>query len=154
MSGDSSAIDNALIALLGADQTLLGYCPNGVYWDEAPPGSTKFVIVSLVDALDEATFEGRAIEDVLYLVKAVMLNTANGDIKSAAARIDALLEDQPLVIGSPPQGVMGYTWMATFRESRVRITEVDESDASIRWQHRGGRYRVQMSVDRSAPGSP
>lgn len=150
---DSSAIDNAVIAMLGSDSTLLGYCPNGVYWDQAPPGATKFVIVSLVDENDEATFEGRAIEDALYLVKAVMLSTAGGDIQAAAARIDAVLEDQPVMVGSPPAPVPGYVWMSTARESRVRITETDDADASIRWQHRGGRYRVQMSIDLN-PGSP
>lgn len=136
---DSSAIDNALIAKLAADATLLSYCPNGVYWDEAPPGSTRFVIVSLIDAFDEAVFGGRAIEDALYLVKAVALSTAGVNMQAAAARIDALLEDQTLTVS-------GYTHMAMHREARVRITEVDEMDASIRWFHRGGHYRVRMSL--------
>jgi hypothetical protein len=136
---DSSAIDNALIAKLAADATLLSYCTNGVYWDEAPPGATKFVIVSLVDQIDEPNFGGRAYEDALYLVKAVALSTAGANIQAAAARIDALLEDQTLTVS-------GYTHMVMHRESRVRITEVDEVDASIRWFHRGGHYRVQMSL--------
>jgi hypothetical protein len=136
---DSSAIDNALIAKLAADATLLGHCPNGVYWDEAPPGSTRFVIVSLIDQFDEAVFGGRAIEDALYLVKAVALSTASVNMQAAAARIDALLEDQTLTVS-------GYSYMTMHREARVRITEVDDVDASIRWFHRGGHYRVQMSV--------
>jgi hypothetical protein len=136
---DSSAIDNALIAKLGGDATLLGICTNGVYWDEAPHGSTKFVIVSLVDELDEPVFGGRGYEDALYLVKAVALSTAGANIQAAAARIDALLEDQALTVS-------GYTHMVMHRESRVRITEVDEVDASIRWFHRGGHYRVQQAL--------
>ncbi len=136
---DSSAIDNALMAKLGADATLLAICTNGVYWDEAPPGSTKFVIVSLVDEVDEPTFGGRAYEDALYLVKAVALSTAGANMQTAAARIDALLEDQTLTVS-------GYTHMVMHRESRVRMTEVDEVDADIRWFHRGGHYRVQQSV--------
>lgn len=144
---DSSDIDQALVAMLGSDATLLSYCPNGAYWDEAPPNATAFVIVSLVDELDEAVFGGRAIEDHLYLVKAVARSTAGANIKAAAARIDALLEDQVIGLGSPI-GVDGYTWMTCHRESRIRMTEVDDLDGTIRWQHRGGRYRVQMSVNR------
>jgi hypothetical protein len=137
---DSSDIDAALVTTLSSDATLLGLCPNGVYIDEAPPGSTRFVIVSLFDARDTPVFGRRAIEHALYRVEARMLSTVPGaNIKAAAARIDVLLEDQPLT-------VTGYTWMALHREERVRFTEVDEVDPSIRWYHRGGVYRVQMSV--------
>lgn len=136
---DSSDIENALIAKLAADATLLGLCPNGVYYDEAPPGSTRFVIVSLVDETDEPMFSARAFEDALYLVKAVMLSTAGGDVKSAAARIDVLLDQQPLT-------VTGYNVSLMRRESRVRVTEVDDLDKSIRWFHRGGRYQVVAST--------
>jgi hypothetical protein len=136
---DSSDIDNALIALLGADATLLSLCPNGVYYDEAPPNSTRFVIVSLADQHDEPMFRSRAFEDSLYLVKAVMLSTAGGDIKSAAARIDALLDQQTLTVS-------GYSVTTIRRDSRVRITEVDDEDKSIRWYHRGGQYQVVAST--------
>jgi len=139
---DSSEIDNALIAKLGSDLQLLALCPNGVYMDEAPPGSTRFVIVSLVEGLDVEVFGGRGYEDILYAVSARMLSSAGGDIKAAAARIDALLQDAPLTAA-------GYVWSTTFRESRIRHTEVDDTDESIRWLHRGGNYRVQM-----APGAP
>jgi hypothetical protein len=147
MSVDSSDIDAALVAKLGSDATLLALCPNGVYLDEAPPNMTRFVIVSLVDEVDEPVFGKRGYEDALFLVEARMLSTAGGNIKAAAARIDALLEDQPLLApGSPAAPVSGYTWMTMFRESRVRLTEVDEIDPAIRWYRRGGNYRVQMSV--------
>jgi hypothetical protein len=136
---DSSAIDNALIALLGADATLLSYCTNGVYWDEAPPNSTKFVIVSFVDQHDEPMFNATAFEDGLYLVKAVMLSTAGGDVKAAADRIQTLLHQQPLTVA-------GYGVSVMRRDSRVRMTEVDEVDSSIRWFHRGGNYQVVASA--------
>jgi hypothetical protein len=42
--------------------------------------------------------------------------------------------------------VTGYTWMTLHRESRIRVTEVDEADSSIRWYRRGGNYRCQMSL--------
>lgn len=146
MSHDSSDITNALIAMLGSDATLLTYCPSGAYYDEAPPGATRFVIVTLLDASDEAVFGGRAYEDHLYLVKAVMRSDANGNIKAAAARIDAMLDDRPVGVGSP-LGVVGFTYMASFRERPIRYTEVDGDDAALLWHHRGGEYRVQMAVN-------
>lgn len=137
---DSSDIDNAIVTKLGADATLLALCPNGVYVDEAPGGATRFVIVSLVDEQDEAVFGGRAIENALYAIEARMLSTVAGaNIKAAAARIDVLLEDQSLTVA-------GYTWMDVHRESRIRMTEVDDQDTTIRWYRRGGQYRVQMSL--------
>jgi hypothetical protein len=133
-------VDAALVAKLGADTTLLALMPNGVYVDEAPPGSTRFVLVSLVDEDDVAEFGRRAIEDALFLVKAVALSTTSANIRAAAARIDTLLEDGTL-------SVPGYTFAVMHRESRLRMTEVDDVDASIRWHHRGGRYRVQVAPD-------
>jgi hypothetical protein len=136
---DSSDIDAGLIAVLQNDATLKTLVPDGVFMDVAPPNMKRFVIVSLVLAEDRATFARREFEDILYLVKAVMVTSANGNIKAAASRIDALLEDQPFAAA-------GYGWMTSHREERVRYTEVDSVDATIRWLHRGGRYRVQMAV--------
>lgn len=143
---DSSAIDNALMAMLGSDAALLALCPNGVYYDEAPAGMTRFVIVSLVVSFDEPMFGARAFEDGVYLVKAVMLSTAGGNIAAAAARIDALLD--PQAIESPPVSpltVAGYAITSVRRVERVRSTEVDDIDRTIRWFHRGGRYQVMAS---------
>ncbi len=138
MPSDSSAVDTALLGKLNGDATLTAF--GGTYWDEAPDGSTAFVIVSLVNEDDIGQFGGRSYEDALYLVKAVALSTATGkDVKAAAARIDVLLEGGTLT-------PTGYTLMTMQRESRVRYTEVDEADASIRWQHRGGRYQVAVSL--------
>jgi len=125
---------------LGSDAQLLTLCPNGVYWDEAPPGSTRFVIVSFVSSLDVGVFGKRAIEEGVYMVEARMLSTVPGaNIKAAAARIDALLEDQPLT-------VPGYTWMTMHREEALRMTEVDAMDPTIRYFRRGGRYRIEMAT--------
>lgn len=135
---DSSAIDAALVAKLGSDPELLAMMPNGVYWDLAPQESLRYVLVSLSDTEDMAQFGARAIESVLYLVKAVGCSVENPAIRQAAARIDVLLEDQSLV-------VEGYGWMSMSRERRVRYTEPDESNHSITWFHRGGLYRVQVT---------
>lgn len=137
---DSGAIDAALVAKLRADTALSALVPDGVFFDQAPPGAERFVIVSLVEEQD-AQMQGSpiAFEDGLYLVKAVMLTTAGGNIKSAAARIHEVLQNTTLT-------ATGYTAMAMFRESRIRYTEVDDEDNSLRWLHRGGHYRVVMST--------
>jgi hypothetical protein len=132
---DSSAILNALIAKLGGDTALLALMPNGVYEDIAPPDATRFVIVSLIVEIDVAVFGGRAFEDGLYLVEARARSGSNGDVRAAASRIDALLEDGTLTVS-------GYGVM--HREEFIRGIERDDVDASIVWKRRGGRYRVQM----------
>jgi len=137
---DSSAIDAALVAWLQADAALSALLPDGVWIDEAGEGSTRFAIVALLDEHDVPVFGGRAYEDTLFVVKAVMLSTAGGDIQAAAARIDELLDDQPLTVA-------GYGWMTMHREARMRLTEVDDVNAAIRWHHRGGHYRVQMALN-------
>jgi len=136
---DSSDIDAALTAKLLADTTLMAIATDGVFIDEASPGATKFVIISLADEVDVATFGGRAYEDALYLVKFVALSTVGANVKAAAARIDVLLENGTITVA-------GYTRMTVHREARLRQTEVDALDPSIRWFHRGGHYRAQFSI--------
>jgi hypothetical protein len=139
MKADSSEVDAAIIAVLQNDPELRGYCPDGVFFDEAFPGAQRFVIVSLFDEVDELTFDaGRAIEDALYYVKAVMLAVESTDIKAAAARIDQLLDD--VLLAAP-----NYGEIAVVRERRQRMRETDDANTSIRWDHRGGYYRVMAT---------
>lgn len=135
---DSSTVDDAIVAKLAADSALMAICTDGIYIDEAKQNATKFVIVSLVDEHDAPMFQKRAYEEAMYLVKAVVLGTSGADVKTAAARIDALLDYGTLT-------PTGYNLMAMRRVERVRYTEVDEIDHSIRWQHGGGRYTVMVS---------
>lgn len=132
---DSSDIDSALVAKLSGDAQLMALMTDGVFFDQAPQGATKFVLLSIVDEADFPIFRQRGFEDHTYLVKAVELSTSGANVKSAAARIDALLEGGVLV-------VTGYNVIAMQRIARIRVTEVDDLDSSIRWQHRGGRYEV------------
>ncbi len=134
----SSAIDRALLALLAGDTTLMALAPDGVYWDEAKPQAKRFVIVSLLSEVDGYMQGGRAWEDGLYLVKAVTLGAAATAI-DAADRIDLLLEGAQLI-------ATGYTPMVTMGEERIRHTEVDEADDSVRWFHIGRHYRIVMST--------
>lgn len=152
MAPRSGLIDMALVALIlgdtGSPNGLMQLLPDGVFWDEAPRGAKRFVIVSLIDEADEATFDGRAIEDALYLVKGVARADLGVNMFDVESRIDELLEEARLTAGSPLEELEGYHCMAVFRESRFpRHTEPDDLNPAIRWHHRGGQYRVQMSVN-------
>jgi Protein of unknown function (DUF3168) len=136
---DSGEIDNALVAVLSADAALMALVPDGVFFDEAPQGMQAFALVSLIEGLSRAQMgaatERRAAEDAEYIVKAVLLSGSSADAREAAARIDDLLEDQTIPID-------GFTCLSIVRTGRIRDTEVDSVDATIRWQHRGGHYRI------------
>lgn len=136
---DSGDVDAALSAKLLADGALAALTPDGVWFDAAKKGALKFVLISLINEDDEQMFGGRAFEDGLYLVKAVMQETSTANAKAAAARIDALLDGGTLTVA-------GYTLMRMQRMNRVRLTEVDETNADLRWQHRGGHYALQVST--------
>lgn len=138
-SPDSQAVAAALLAVLANDATLAALLPDGVWSDSAKQGATRFAVVSLLDHTDDWVFEGRAIESALYLVKATVQGQSADAANQAAARIDALLEDIPLTAA-------GYNWMSTNRETYLRVKEVDDVDPAIVWQHRGGHYRVEMSI--------
>src|SRR5262245_29631199 len=125
---DSSLVEDALLALLLGDAALTTLLPDGMWWDVAGEGPTRFGIVSLISHADVPALGGRAWEDYLFLVKAVMLNASSSQIRSAAYRIDQLLNDQPLVVA-------GFGCMAMFREARIRYTENDADNAAIRWLH-------------------
>lgn len=142
-NADSTLVDDALIAKLLNDSQLRSLCPDGVWSDQAGEGKERFVIISLVEHSDVPVFEGRAFENALYLVKAVIKN-GKGDIKAASARIDAILsgaDGRGAIIPVPDFGELSVV-----REARVRYTEVDDQTPALRWLHRGGRYRVHASL--------
>jgi hypothetical protein len=142
-NADSTLVDDALIAKLLNDSQLRSSCPDGVWSDQAGAGKERFIIISLVEHSDVPVFEGRAFEDALYLIKAVIKN-GKGDIKAASARIDAILS------GADGRGaiipVPGFGELSIAREARVRYTEVDDQEPTLRWLHRGGRYRVHAAL--------
>jgi hypothetical protein len=150
---DSSAIGNALVAKLGADTRLIGILTNGVYFDVADEGLTRFAIVSLISGRDGQRFGARAFEDGLYQVEARVRGDTTADrqaAREAAARIDDLLDPQPTEPGGEaPRATLvvpGYALMTMYREEPIRFTERDEADPTILWHRRGGQYRVVMST--------
>jgi len=141
---DASAVDTAMIAKLAGDATLMTLLPGGVHFGLAPQGVTAFALVTVDETADvgvfaEAPAARRAIEVITYAVQAVLPSSAMAPATQAAARIDALLEDQPLTIP-------GYGWLSTVRVERLRPAgEPDAVDKNIRWQQTGGRYRVSVT---------
>ena len=136
---DSGAIDRVIIAALQADAALAALMPGGVYFGLAAPGLTRFVLVTIDQADDEGTYDARAIESARYVVQAVALSreVTVGTMKSAAARIDVVLEgDTPLATPTD------YGSIDCVREERLTDTVFDEVDKSLHWHHYGGYYRV------------
>lgn len=136
---DSSAIDTALYAALANDSTLMALMTDGVYWDVAESGKTKFVVVSLVVSPTDYAFQHSVMEQPIYLVKAVERSATAANVRTAAARIRTLLDGVAL-------SITGYDHLLTRLDERVRYTEVDDLDKNIRWQHWGGRYEVVASA--------
>lgn len=137
-------IDSALIGKLQADATLTTMLPDGVFYGVAPPNAQRFAIVSLIDPTDKSVFGKRAIEDNLYLVKAVGLSTVMtvAQNKAAAYQIDLVLHDQPLTVN-------GYVFGDMHRDenqARIRIPEPTSTDPSITWLNGGAFYRVRVSL--------
>jgi hypothetical protein len=134
---DSSDVDAAIVGRLLADATLTSLMPDGVYWDVARHGSTRFVVVSQVFHQEVPMFGATSYEQFTYLVKAVELATSGANIQAAAVRIQTLLHDATFA-------VTGYGLMNSQRVERVRFVDPDPEDPDIRWQHRGGRFEVTV----------
>jgi hypothetical protein len=136
---DSSLVEDTLMAFLRNDAALKKLCPDGVWWDAGDEKAKRFIVVSLVNHSDGVVFEGRAFENYLFLVKAVMLSNAGTSVAKAAARIDVLLNNAVIPVD-------GFGELALGRESRVRATEQDAENSALRWLHRGGRYEGHAGI--------
>lgn len=136
---DSGAIDAAVVGRLGSDTTLLGLMPNGVHFDSAPAGSTKFVLVRLQVSPDSLKFDGRAFEEPTYSVIAIAKDTSWAGVRQAAKRIDELLEGVPLTVD-------GFGPIIFSRTERQRYSNQDPSD-DVSWKHAGGIYEGLASAN-------
>lgn len=139
---DRSSVDAAIMGKLQADAALMGLLPDGVFWDLAPQGMQRFVIVSLADdAASLALNNADGFEWPIYQCKAVASVTGGSTMKDAARRIHELLHHGDLDLSASG----GYTLMVMHRVRYVRYTEVDQVDKALRWQHRGGLYEVMLT---------
>jgi hypothetical protein len=135
-----STVTIAILQILQADVALRLLLPDGVFFAEARPGSTRFVIVSLVSSVEAPMFGGPAYKDTVYLVEARALTTAasSTDVENAFARITTLLTDAELTM---PE----YGAMLTQFEEELETVEVDDIDPSIRWNRCGGHLHVMVA---------
>lgn len=136
---NASEIERALIGTLAGDLELAGYVPDGVYWDLAPQGSTRFAIVASSTSRAQSEFHDLdSFRTLVYVVKAVVIGAGGTTIAAADARIQALLDRQPIAL--PPAagaGLMVSRWL-----DRVRYSETIGADI---WQHRGARYEITVT---------
>lgn len=137
---DATAVERALIGTLASDAALAALLPHGVYYDLAPIGATRFVIVSLSTSRGLAELnDGDTFRAFVYLVKAVALGSDSDPIAAADRRIHELLDHGSLELVDA-----GGTVMALRFVDRVRYTE---QVAAETWQHRGGRFEVLVTPD-------
>jgi hypothetical protein len=135
---DATEVERALIGKLAGDATLAGLLTDGVYYDVAPIGSTRFCIVSLsasrglYELHDDETFRA-----LIYIVKAVVLGSASADVAAADKRIQELVDRQPLDVSAAGAELMVAHWI-----DRIRYTETANNDV---WQHRGARYEITVT---------
>jgi hypothetical protein len=135
---DVSAVDNAVLNRLVSDAQLLALTPDGVHWDVAPQGSTKFVIVTRAEAERElALGDADGFERLTYTIKAVINSTSVSPANDAAYRIHELFHRATL-------DIVGYTFMLSERVFPIRYAEVDPENAAGRWHHHGGQYQVMV----------
>lgn len=137
-------IHAAVIGYLQADGALKTLLPDGVWRGVAKSGK-RFCIVDVFEGADTSVFGGRAIETVLYAIKASVLDGAGGNVSEAFARIDALMSEARLT-------VPGYVFMSCVREDDQPLIDYEErntTDSTLLWRHMGGHYRVSVSVPRA-----
>ncbi|MEP7304214.1 MAG: hypothetical protein ABJA98_01725 [Acidobacteriota bacterium] len=136
---ESFRVTNALLEKLRADAALMALMPDGAWFAEAPPGATRFVIVSAIASPITPMFGGPAYVDKLYGLDARALSTMNGDVQAAASRLNALVDGGDLVVDD--WGVMVMRVVEDFE----LVVEVDDVDASIRWNRCGGQVQVMVA---------
>jgi len=136
---DATEVERALIGKLAADAALAASLPDGVFYDLAPIGSTKFAIVSL--STSRGLYElndAETLRTLVYVVKAVVLGTSSTNVAAADKRMQELIDRQPLNL--PPEA--GATLMVARWVDRIRYTETANNDT---WQHRGARYEITVT---------
>src|SRR5262245_7271144 len=101
--GNTADLDRAIVTTLRADSALLALLSDGVYLDIALQNSARYVLVTLIDANDEARQGGTAWETKLYEVSIVARTTNYGDVDvdAAAYRVHELLHDGSIVLPDP-----------------------------------------------------
>ena len=139
MPRNSALVDAAVVKVLVTDPTLAGLLPDGVYFNVAPLNAARFVTLERVGHADTYGFNFEAWELFRYQIKAVALNSTGSEVDAAADRIHTLLQDNFVL------AIDTYQVMRLDRMTAIRYLDVDAQNPSIRWQHRGGIYELQVT---------
>ena len=132
---DTSDVDAAVINALQTDAALMALTPDGVFWDYAPTGSTRYVVVQQDDHVQSYVQQSVLWERILYSVISVIQSASGTESKAAAARIRQILQDARFPIPN-------YAIVKCDEAGRIpRRVEIDE-ETDQRWQWRGGQYEV------------
>jgi hypothetical protein len=137
---EPGSVDEAILAVLLADDVLVGLVDRAVFFGLAPQGFERFVVVDRLSGLVNRDAFGEPYgETFLYLVKAVTPGTATNGVRAAAVRIRELLD------GCETLAAVGYTLQRPIEEiEAVRLVEVDDANPDRSAQHWGGHYEVNV----------
>ncbi len=140
----------AIVAYLDADTTLAALAPGGVWTDPAPEAATPitsgavapvFVTVGLLSDRPQWCSGGLGFHDALYTVQAVGPSDRLRDIEAASLRIFELLTRSE----GEGRDIDGWEIGGLRLEAVVEFPD-PEVATGIRWEHRGGQYRVMAAV--------
>ena len=132
----SSTLTAGLVARLAGDATLTAACPGGVWRYPAPQGITQpFVTVEFSLGRDEGCGGGTSLTEATYEVVVVAPAAQVATARTAAARLQALLDYQ-----------QGWS-LPGYRVSGCRRTapiDQQEEEGTSRWVHIGGEYTLMV----------
>lgn len=125
----------SLYARLSGDATLTGLLsgPAAIFYQVAPQTATfPYVILSKSAGTPDWQFAGAHVQTEIWIAKAIDKASSATRAEQIAARIDALLTDQPLTVD-------GGIALAVYRESDISYVETSGADT---FRHDGAQYRL------------
>jgi hypothetical protein len=147
---DSLTPTGAIVAYLDADATLAALATGGVWTDPAPEAATPitsgavapvFVTVGLLSDRPQWCSGSLGFHDALYTVQAVGPSDRLEDIEAASLRIYELLTRSE----AAGREIEGWEIGGLRLEAAIEFPD-PEVATGIRWEHRGGQYRVLAAV--------
>jgi Protein of unknown function (DUF3168) len=135
-----NASRQAIYARLAGDEILnsLLSAPGAIYHAVAPAAAVApFVTFNKQAGTPSWQFAGARLQDDLWLVKAIDLNTSATRAEDIAAHIDSVLNDAPLTAPLSISG--GVSVVAIYRQSDVSFMETNGDDE---YRHEGAVYRL------------
>lgn len=146
---ESLIADAWLATTLGGDATLAAAAPGGAWADVAPEGVSAtplqtpmpspwvvwFQTVG-VDARPVGGAAPRMVTDLVYEVRVTGRACGYGELRTAANRLDALLENRKNV------AVPGLGTVIDCR--RIEPVRFTENDGGVLYRHLGGQYAIKV----------